>query len=128
MYNKGKTIANRNLEVDNVSVTLGIYKGKDYHSSEFVDDVPVSFQRVWNQVWNQALTECKIHIFVDCHYFSISQIPKVLEELKRIYDWVQINGGKDTEYISWRIRDELEPFLTQFYQEHKDEDYWFDLG
>ncbi len=128
MYNKGKTIANRNLEVDNVSVTLGIYKGKDYHSGEFIDDVPVSFQHVWNQVWNKALAECKIHIFVDCHHFSISQIPKVLEELERIYDWVQINGGKDTEYISWRIRDELKPFLIQFYQEHKDEDYWFDLG
>lgn len=113
-----------------MSVTLGIHKGKafDCNSSEFVNDVPVSFQSVWNHVWDQALTECKIRIFVDCHDFSISQIPEVLEELDRIYEWVQINGGKDTDYISWRIRDELKPFLMQFYQEHKDEDYWFDLG
>ena len=124
-YNKH---INRNLEVDIMSVTLGIYKGKDYNSGEFVNDVPVSFQRVWNKVWNQALKECKIQIFVDCHYFSIKQIPKVLEELDRIYEWVQINGSEDTEYVLWRIHEQLKPFLIQFYKEHKYEDYWFDLG
>ena len=113
-----------------MSVTLGIYKGKafDLRASECLDDIPVSFERVWRQVWDKAIIECNVRIFVDCYDFTIGQIPDVLAELDRIYDWVQINGGDDTEYISWRIRDELKPFLTSFYQEHKDEEYWFTVG
>ena len=117
-------------EVSDMSVSLGIHKGPVFNSynSEFIEDVPVSFQDVWNHVWEPAITACDVHVFRNCFDFTVSQIPEVLEELDRIYDWVQINGGKDTEYISWRIRDELKPFLIQFFQEHKDEDYWFDLG
>ena len=111
-----------------MSVTLGINKGKDYGSSEFIDDIPVSFARTWHEVWSKALAECDINTFIIDHYFPIKDVPTVLEELDRIYEWVQNNGGKDTEYISSRIRDQLKPFLTQFYQEHKDEDYWFDVG
>ena len=113
-----------------MSVSLGVYKGKNYYDydCELVDDRPVSFQRVWNRVWDRAIAECKIRIFDNCRHFSVSQIPEVLEELDRIYEWVQINGGEDTNYISERIHDELKPFLIQFYREHKDEDYWLDLG
>ncbi len=113
-----------------MSVSLGLYKGPifDCYNSKYVEMIPVSFQNVWNQVWDKAITECNIRVFVDCCDFSVSQIPEVLVELDRIFDWVQVNGGKDTEYITWRIRDELKPFLIQFYQEHKDEDYWFSLG
>ena len=111
-----------------MSITLGISKGKEYADSEFIDDVPVSFFNVWKRTWERALTECKIKIFMDCQYFHISKVPQVLEELDRIYEWVQTNGGEDTEYVSWRIRDELKPFLIQFYGEHKYEDYWFDVG
>jgi hypothetical protein len=75
----------------------------------------------------RAISECNIRVFVYFRNFSVRQIPEVLDELDRIYDWVQINGGKDTEYISWRIHDELKPFFIQFYQEHKDEEYWFSL-
>ncbi len=58
-----------------MSVSLGIYKGKrfDIFASQFIADVPVSFQTVWDNVW-------------------------------------------------------LKEYLSRFYQEHKDEDYWFDLG
>lgn len=113
-----------------MSTSLGIHKGEpfDSHNSEFIDDVPVSFQRVWNSVWEAAIAACGVRIFRNCRDFTVSQIPEVLAELDQIYDWVQINGGKDTEYITWRIRDELKPFLIRFHQEHKDEDYWFDLG
>ncbi|HOC34121.1 MAG TPA: hypothetical protein PLH98_06840 [Ruminococcus flavefaciens] len=110
-----------------MSVTLGIRKGKDYGSSEFIDDIPVSFASTWRKVWNKAISECNIKVFI-YNYFSIKDVPTVLEELDRIYEWVQTNGGEDTEYISWRIRYQLKPFLIQFYQEHKDEDYWFDVG
>jgi len=111
-----------------MSLTMGIYKGSTYQDGEFLDDRPVSFFRVWKQVWSPAIAACGGRLFQDCSYFPVSQIPDVLAELDRIYDWVQINGGEDTEYVSWRIRDELKPFLIQFYQEHKDEDYWFDVG
>lgn len=111
-----------------MSVTLGIYKGKDYGNSEFIDDIPVSFASTWSKVWSKALTECDIKKFSICNYFPIKDVPTVLEELDRIYEWVQNNGGKYTEYISRRIRDQLKPFLIQFYQEHIDEDYWFDVG
>ena len=113
-----------------MSVSLGIYKGElfDCSSSECIDVIPVSFQRVWSEVWNPAIIACGVRVFEDCRDFKVSQIPEVLEELERIYDWVQTNGGQDTQYISWRIRDELKPFLIRFYQEHRDEDYWFSLG
>lgn len=110
-----------------MSVTLTIRKGTDYGSGECIDDIPVSFASTWRKVWRKALTECNVKVFCD-GYFSIREIPTVLEELDRIYEWVQTNGGEDTEYVSSRIRDRLKPFLIQFYQEHKDEDYWFDVG
>lgn len=111
-----------------MSMTLGIYKGElhDYHNSEFIDDRPVSFQRVWNEVWTKAIIECKIRLFNDCHDFAVNDIPTVLLELEAIYNWVQCNGGKDTEYIQWRIG-ELKEFLSEFYLKHKNEDYWFSL-
>ena len=110
-----------------MSLTLGIYKGRTYQDSEFIDDRPVSFFRVWKSL--VAGDRClRRQIISGLLLFPISQIPDVLAELDRIYDWVQINGGEDTEYVSWRIRDELKPVLIQFYQEHKNEDYWFDIG
>ena len=113
-----------------MSVSAGIYKGAafDCHGSVFIDCVPVSYQRVWDHVWEPAIAACEVRVFRNCCDFTVSRIPEVLEELDRIFSWVQTNGGKDTEYISWRIRDELKPFLIQFYEEHKDEEYWFDVG
>jgi hypothetical protein len=114
-----------------MSVTLGIYKVKDSKICEAVDDIPdipVSFERVWLQVWVRAIKECDVRLFVEFRYFSVSQIPEVLEELDRIYEWVQMNGGEDTDYICGRIRDSLKPFLIRFYQEHKDENYCMILG
>ena len=32
-----------------MSLTLGIYKGRTYQDSEFIDDRPVSFFRVWKK-------------------------------------------------------------------------------
>lgn len=112
-----------------MSVALFVEKGKsdDNLKKECVDVIPVSFESVWNSVWMRAINECNIRVFVYFRDFSVRQIPEALDELDRIYDWVQINGGKDTEYISWRIHDELKPFFIQFYQEHKDEEYWFSL-
>lgn len=113
-----------------MSVSLGLYKGSlyDNYNSKFIKVIPVSFQDVGDHVWSQALTECNIKVFVTRNDFSVKQIPEVLAELDRIYDWIQINGDKDKAYISRRIYDELKPFLIQFYDKHKDEDYWFDLG
>ena len=80
-----------------MSLTLGIYKGRTYQDSEFIDDRPVSFFRVWKKVWSPVIAACGGRLFQDCSY-------------------------------SWRVRDELKPVLIQFYQEHKNEDYWFDIG
>ena len=112
-----------------MSVALFIEKAKSCNdqNKEDIDVIPVSFERVWNAVWERAIRECNIRLFVYFRYFSVRQIPEVLDELDRIYDWVQSNGGEDTAYISWRIHDELKPFFIRFYQEHKDEDYWFSL-
>ncbi|MBP5607229.1 MAG: hypothetical protein J6X66_03035 [Lachnospiraceae bacterium] len=51
----------------------------------------------------------------------------MLAELDTIYLWSGDNISKDTPYIQNRIG-ELKEYLSRFYQEHKDEDYWFDLG
>ena len=113
-----------------MSVSLGVHKGEafDCSNSEFIEDRPVAFQNVWNNVWESAIEACKIRIFRCCLDFTVDQIPEVLAELDLIYNWVQNNGEKDTEYILCRIREELKPFLSRFYLEHKNEDYWFDVG
>lgn len=113
-----------------MSVSLGIYKGQpfDCSKSELIDVIPVSFQGVWNGLWQNAIKDCEIRIFILGSDFTVNQIPEVLTEIDKVYDWVQTNGGNDKEYISKRICNELTPFLTNFYREHKDENYWFDLG
>ncbi len=113
-----------------MSVSLGIYKGKAFEcsESEFRADIPVSFQRVWDSVWENAIVNCNVQILRCSIDFTIKQIPEVISELELIYDWVQTNRCDDSEYVLKRIRDELCPFLKQFYAEHKDEDYWFTIG
>lgn len=111
-----------------VSLTISKWIDSDRNNREFIVDIPVSFQSVWNQVWEPAITACDVQFFKCCNVFTTEQIPKVLEELARIYDWVQVNDVEDTAYITERIRDELKPFLTEFYQEHKGENYRFSVG
>lgn len=49
-----------------MSVSLLVFKGEDfnYPESRIVDEMPVSFQRVWKETWEKAISECKIKIFV----------------------------------------------------------------
>ena len=112
-----------------MSVSLGIFKGKQFDSfaSQFITAIPISFQTVWNSEWSKAISECNIRIFVNNNDFPINDIPAVLAELDTIYHWSHDNNGKDTPYIQNRIK-ELKEYLSQFYQAHKDEDYWFSLG
>ncbi len=112
-----------------MSVSLGLYKGKqfDCYRSQFITAIPVSFQNVWNEVWVKAISECNILKFVDCKDFAVNEIPAVLADLDAIYNWFHLEGGKDTNYIRERIK-ELKEYLNKFYLEHKNEDYWFELG
>ena len=112
-----------------MSVSLGIYKGKQFDSftSQFITAIPVSFQRVWNSEWERAISEYGIVIFVNNNDFTVNDIPAVLAELDTICHRYHDNNGKDTPYILNKI-EELKEYLSQFYQEHKDEDYWFSLG
>lgn len=52
-----------------MSLTLGIYKGRTYQDSEFIDDRPVSFFRVWKKVWSPVIAACGGRLFQDCSYF-----------------------------------------------------------
>lgn len=112
-----------------MSISLGIYKGKnfDVFASQFITAIPVSFQTVWNNAWSKAISECGIRLFINNSVFVVNDISSVVAELDTIYHWTHDNTGKDTPYIQKRIK-ELKEYLIQFYQEHKDEDYWFDLG
>ena len=112
-----------------MSVSLLVFKGEDFNSSksQVIAEIPVSFQNVWNETWEKAISECKIKIFVCGGMFSINTIPSVLTELDSIYDWVNNNGGRDMKYIQNRIQ-ELKEFLNSYYNEHENLDYWFDLG
>ncbi len=112
-----------------MSVSLLLNKGErfDCYTSECIKEIPVSSQTVWNNVWEKAVSECKLRKFVCCSMFDVNEIPTVLAELDIIYDWVHYNGGDDTDYIRNRILD-LKEFFNEFYLEHKNSDYWFDLG
>ena len=112
-----------------MSVSLLVFKGEDFNSSksQVIAEIPVSFQNVWNETWEKAISECKIKIFVCCGMFSINKIPSVLTELDSIFDWVNNNGGRDMKYIQNRIQ-ELKEFLNSYYNEQESLDYWFDLG
>ena len=112
-----------------MSVSLLVFKGEDFNNSksQVIAEMPVSFQNVWNETWEKAISECKIKIFVCGGMFSINAIPSVLTELDSIFDWVNNNGGRDMKYIQNRIQ-ELKEFLNNFYNEQGNLDYWFDLG
>ena len=112
-----------------MSVSLGIYKGKifDSFASQFVTAIPVSFQTVWDNEWERAISECGIVIFINNNDFAVNDIPAVLTELDTICNWSHNNTGEKTPYIQTRIK-ELKEYLSRFYQEHKNEDYWFSLG
>jgi len=112
-----------------MSVSLLVYKGKlfDCYTSECITEIPVSFQSVWNDIWEKAISECNIKKFVACGMFYVNEIPTVLAELDTIYDWVHYNGGIKTNYIQNRIQ-ELKKYFNDFYIENKNLDYWFDLG
>lgn len=112
-----------------MSVSLLVFKGENFNisKSQVIAEIPVSFQNVWNETWEKAISECKIKIFVCCGKFSINKIPSVLTELDSIIDWVNNNGGRDMEYIPNRIQ-ELKELLNSYYNEQENLDYWFDLG
>lgn len=112
-----------------MSVSLLLFKGEQFncYTSECIKEIHISFQRVWNDTWEKAVSECKIQKFVCCGMFDVNEIPTVLVELDTIYNWVHYNGGNDTDYIQDRIQD-LKKFFNEFYLEHKNLDYWFDLG
>ena len=112
-----------------MSVSLLVFKGEDFNNSksQVIAEMPVSFQNVWNETWEKAISECKIKIFVCGGMFSINAIPSVLTELDSIFDWVNNNGGRDMKYIQNRIQ-ELKEFLNGFYNEQENLAYWFDLG
>ncbi|MCM1577694.1 MAG: hypothetical protein NC078_02690 [Ruminococcus sp.] len=99
-------------------------------ASECIKDIPVSFQRVWYDVWEKAIAECNIKKFAncDCGEFGVNELPDVPEELAAVYDWVGVNGGGNTDYIRGRI-EELKEYFGEFYSEHKgDREYWFVFG
>lgn len=112
-----------------MSVSLLIFEGEYFNDSksQIIAEIPVSFQKVWNEIWEKAISICNIKIFVCGGMFSILEIPSVLTELNYIYDWVNNNGGKDEEYVKTRIY-ELKLLLNSYYNKHKNADYWFDLG
>lgn len=112
-----------------MSVSLLLNKGERFncYTSECIKEIPVSFQEVWNNVWEKAVFECNVRKFVRGSMFEVNEIPTVLAELDAIYDWVHSHGGDDADYIQNRIRD-LKKFFGEFYLEHKNTDYWFDLG
>lgn len=114
---------------DTMSVSLLVFKGKEFDpfKSQEIAEIPVSFQNIWDETWEKAISACEIKIFVCCGMFSINAVPSVLTELDSIFDWVNHHGGKDREYVQRRIK-ELKDFLNRYYNEYGNADYWFDLG
>lgn len=112
-----------------MSVSLLVFEGEYFNSStsKIIDEIPVSFQRVWNDIWEKAISECSVKKFVCCGMFSVEEIPTVIRELDSIYNWVNHNGGKETENIQDRIL-MLKNFFNNFYLDSNHSNYWFDLG
>ncbi len=113
-----------------MAVSLSVFKGEfsDIDKSEHLKEIPVSFQSVWNDVWEKAIAACNIKKFgyYALSYFSVNEIPDILQELDAVYDWVGLNGGDDTEYVQRRIC-ELKEYLNEYYNESDNSDYWFCL-
>ena len=112
-----------------MSVSLLVFKGEKFNASksQVIAEMPVSFQNIWNETWERAISECRVKIFVCCGMFSANTIPNVLAELDSIFNWVEHNGGKDRDYIQNRIQ-ELKDFLNSYDNVHENSDVWFDLG
>ena len=120
---------NRNMGENTMSVSLLVFKGEHFNSStsKVINEIPVSFQSVWNNIWEKAISECSVKKFVTCGMFTVDDIPNVITELDTIYNWVHHNGGEETKYIQDRIL-KLKNFFNNIYLDDNNSDYWFDLG
>ena len=115
-----------------MSVSLTAYKGRrfDPFESKMVFDYPVSFQNIYNDLWEKAISDCKIELFKACTMFTNDNIPQVLDELDLIYKWAVENGGENSNYMSDRIM-LLKGLLIGFLYGLEDrelQEYWFDIG
>ena len=120
---------NRNMGENTMSVSLLVFKGEHFNSStsKVINEIPVSFQSVWNNIWEKAISECSVKKFVTCGMFTVDDIPNVITGLDTIYNWVHHNGGEETKYIQDRIL-KLKNFFNNIYLDDNNSDYWFDLG
>ena len=97
-----------------MSVSLSVYKGETYNDekSDFIIDIPVSFQRIWNEGWELLISKCRTTRFVIGGMFTVNDLPIILDELEKVYEYICRNNISDKEYIQNRIK-ELKQYLKK---------------
>ncbi|MTQ98686.1 hypothetical protein GMD88_18895 [Pseudoflavonifractor sp. BIOML-A6] len=67
-------------------------------------EIPVAFQRVYNQYWEPAVEELGIRCFIVPTCFGKDKLEQALRELGLMREWTKKNvTGSDQEYILMRI-------------------------
>lgn len=111
-----------------MSVSLALFKKEPSGEYTLLFDTPVSFQSYYNDVWKRAIEELGIEIFRAWSVFDFDEVPQVLDELKRLLDWAQVNAD---DYMTDRIEGLLKmiPELCEEYGSREDaSEIEFDLG
>ena len=81
----------------------------------------VSFQRVWNEVWEKAIQDRNLHLIGCCKTLYKKDLQKILWEFCQVKDYV-LNSNfsyHDKCYVSERI-DEITANLENFWNEIPD--------
>ena len=97
-----------------MSVTLGI---KDPVTGAY-DDMPVSVQSTWREVWEPAIEAMHLHYLAQ-FAISTAALPELMEEFRKVQEYVRTHDvpESDKSYVIERIDDileHIEDFRNQF--------------
>lgn len=97
-----------------MSVSIGRI---DPRTNEY-DEMLVSFQRVWNDVWDKAIKDRELNYIGCCKILHKKDLGFILSEFSQVKDYVLTNdfSEKDKSYVCNRI-DEIVEDLEKFWNE-----------
>lgn len=97
-----------------MSVSIGRTNPK---TNEY-DEILVSFQTVWNDVWEKAIKDRNLHYIGCCKILHKKDLQFILSEFLQVKDYVLNHNfsDKDRNYVSKRI-DEIIDNLELFWNE-----------
>jgi hypothetical protein len=97
---------------------MSVSIGRTNPQTNEYDEMLVSFQRVWNDVWEKAIKDRNLHYIGCCKILYKKDLKFILLEFSQVKDYVLTHdfSAGDKSYVSKRI-DEITENLETFWNE-----------